>query len=280
MDLRQNCGDSRRNLGKYNKNNILLKMEKNCSLLMLPQFLHDKIALFLPFNDLLKFLSISRSCSELLHHRNIWEFLLLRDFPYFLTTSPLSIDRPFTVNELEIKTLPLDSAMNYPPDYKPVQTQSERQEALKAVSDKSIEFLKAKYREIFVLTKRSPPFSGNWIGDYSAHGLESLKLFQNGFTLFAIKVTGDINVPATKMTWKVNLNSTLTHGRGVIHIADTGFMNPRWAPVEIQVLDNNKIIVAGCFPNLGRWIRVSLGCTRKRTGEETTFMSIKIQEML
>lgn len=255
-------------------------MEKNCSLLMLPQFLHDKISRFLPFNDFFKFLSLCRSLRELLSHRNLWEFLILRDFPYFLTTSPLSIDRPFTVPELEIKTLPLDSAMSYPPDYKPVLTQSERQEALKAVSEKSIEFLKAKYREIFELTQRSPSFSGNWIGDYSAHGLESLRLFQTGFTLFAIKITGDINVPASKMTWKVTLNSSFTHGRGVIHIADTGFMNPRWAPAEIQVLDNNRIIVAGCFPNLfGRWIKVSLGCTRKRTGEETTFMSIKIQEM-
>jgi hypothetical protein len=46
---------------------------------------------------------------------------------------------------------------------------------------------------------------------------------QFGYRLFAVKETGDVNVPAGKITFEVLLSSSLQRGEGRIHLAESGF---------------------------------------------------------
>ena len=56
-------------------------------------------------------------------------------------------------------------------------------------------------------------------------------------------MTGDANVPAGQPTFKVVLHSHRLGGRGEIHLADTGYRNPRWGVARLDIQSNEEFIV-------------------------------------
>lgn len=89
------------------------------------------------------------------------------------------------------------------------------------------------------------------LGDYGTHGKEIIKVTQVGYYVTALKITGDVNVPAGQETWVAFLDTTGTKGKGRIHLADVGFKKPRWGLLTVEISeDNNSIDAVWYMKNL------------------------------
>jgi hypothetical protein len=84
----------------------------------------------------------------------------------------------------------------------------------------------------------SPNLAGEWIGHYTGHFDEVVRIHQFGDHLEAVKVTGDDHVPAGEITWWANLRSRRGQGR----IAEQEFRNPRFVPGRIVIVDEHHLI--------------------------------------
>ncbi len=245
-------------------------------LLNLPShILFEHFLLNLDLSSLLSLFSTCRTFYQL-SKPSLWRNLLLRDYSYYLVTSPLPDDLPpFTLSQLNyIHESKEESILNYESDYKP--TLSEAQSLL--IKDFLLQETdyKLTYKNMKHL-KKGLRLEGIWVGDYLVHGNEKLRLLQMGYEIWAIKLTGDPNIPAKKTTWKVKMKKDWSYGRGLIHLADDGFINPRWGPVEIMVIADDRIIVCGYYHYENVWLKVSLGCKKMLLGNETPFMSAKFE---
>ena len=80
--------------------------------------------------------------------------------------------------------------------------------------------------------------SGEWIGHYTGHFDEVVRITQFGDHVEAVKVTGDDHVPAGEMTWWANLRSKRGQGR----VAELEFRNPRFVPGRIVIVDENHLV--------------------------------------
>ncbi len=91
---------------------------------------------------------------------------------------------------------------------------------------------------------RTIDLSGEWLGHYTGHFDEVVRLVQRGDYVEAIKITGDDFVPADEITWRANLKS----GRGEGQIAEREFRNARFVPGRIKVESPDKVVFTweGC----------------------------------
>jgi hypothetical protein len=94
------------------------------------------------------------------------------------------------------------------------------------------------------LQTRTVDLSGEWLGYYTGHFDEVVRIKQNGDYVEAIKVTGDEYVPADEITWRANVRS----GRGEGQIAEREFRNPRFVPGHLRVISRDRILFTweGC----------------------------------
>ncbi|TKV99347.1 hypothetical protein SEVIR_8G037200v4 [Setaria viridis] len=131
------------------------------------------------------------------------------------------------------------------------------------------------FNQIVTDTSCTDPFNGLYVGEYGSHGHEVVKLSrkfgkwnitdEESFEYVeAIKLTGDVNVPAGKTTFRAKIgkgNRLENHGTypeefGVIEsykgqgrIADTGFINPQWVDGELLVFNGkSKVGFVWNFP--------------------------------
>ena len=248
------------------------KNTKESTLLNLPLHILLDLLLNLDIHTIFTFLLTSKFINSF-NQASLWRRLLSRDYAYHLISSPLPDDNPaFSLSTLKyIYDSPEESALNYEPDYKPKLTSAQ----LLLVNDclnKCINHANL-YKDLYLNVKR-PPIEGQWIGDYHAHGNETLKLLQVGYELWAIKLTGDPNIPAKKVTWKVTMKKDWSYGRGTIHLADTGYQNPRWGPAEILILGVDRIILCAYFQEGNSWLKISLCCKKMINGNETPSFGI------
>jgi hypothetical protein len=88
------------------------------------------------------------------------------------------------------------------------------------------------------LRQNAIDLSGEWLGYYTGHFDEVVRIVQNGDYVEAIKITGDDYVPADEITWRANLRT----GRGEGQIAEREFRNPRFVPGRLQVVNADKLI--------------------------------------
>ena len=228
--------------------------------------------------DLSSLFSLLSTCQTLyqMSKSSLWQRLLIRDYSYYLATSPLPDDlQPFTLSQMKyIPESKEEAILNYEPDYKPTLSETQRQ-IIKDFLLQETDY-KLAYKNMKHLTK-GLKLEGIWIGDYLGHGNEKIRLLQMGYEIWAIKLTGDPNIPAKKTTWKVKMKKDWSYGRGLIHLADDGFTNPRWGPVEVLVVADDRIIVCGYYQYDNIWLKMSLGCKKMLLGNEAPFMSAKFQ---
>ena len=94
------------------------------------------------------------------------------------------------------------------------------------------------------LQKRSLDLSGEWLGFYTGHYDEVVRIEQKGDYVEAVKITGDDYVPAEEITWRANVRT----GRGEGQIAEKEFRNARFVPGRLKVVDQNKLVFTweGC----------------------------------
>lgn len=86
--------------------------------------------------------------------------------------------------------------------------------------------------------------SGEWLGFYTGHFDEVVRIIQSGDYVEAVKVTGDDYVPADEVTWRASLQS----GRGEGQIAEREFRNPRFVPGRLRIESADRIVFTweGC----------------------------------
>jgi hypothetical protein len=80
--------------------------------------------------------------------------------------------------------------------------------------------------------------TGEWVGYYTGHFDEVVKITQAGDQIEAMKITGDDYVPAGAVTWRANLVT----GSGEGQVAEKEFRNPRFIPGKLTVLNPERIV--------------------------------------
>ena len=83
----------------------------------------------------------------------------------------------------------------------------------------------------------TPDLSGEWIGHYTGHFDEVVRLTQEGPRVEARKVTGDDHVPAGEITWRADLRT----GRGEGQVAEREFRRPRFVPGRLEILAPDRL---------------------------------------
>ena len=80
--------------------------------------------------------------------------------------------------------------------------------------------------------------TGEWIGHYPGHFDEVIQINQDDESLEAVKITGDDYVPAGAVTWRASLRTM----RGEGQIAEKEFVNPRFVPGRLKILNDERIV--------------------------------------
>ena len=84
----------------------------------------------------------------------------------------------------------------------------------------------------------STSLSGEWIGHYPGHFDEVIRIDEHDDEIQATKVTGDEYVPAGATTWRANRRTL----RGEGQIAEHDFLNPRFVPGRLIIVNEERII--------------------------------------
>lgn len=95
-----------------------------------------------------------------------------------------------------------------------------------------------KARQFGGMQSSNCDLSGEWVGFYTGHFDEFIRIVQRGDVVEAVKITGDDFVPADEITWRANVNT----GYGEGQIAEREFRNPRFVPGKLKVVDHDKIV--------------------------------------
>eukprot|EP00656_Telonema_subtile_P039442 TRINITY_DN44550_c0_g1_i1.p1 TRINITY_DN44550_c0_g1~~TRINITY_DN44550_c0_g1_i1.p1 ORF type:complete len:503 (-),score=63.12 TRINITY_DN44550_c0_g1_i1:165-1673(-) len=80
---------------------------------------------------------------------------------------------------------------------------------------------------------------GDWVCSYGAEGPQVVRIFESDSGLQAMKITGDSNVPAGELTWRVTSDKRAegpdgaTMMCGEVQLAGHGFTNPVFEEVEV-----------------------------------------------
>ena len=79
---------------------------------------------------------------------------------------------------------------------------------------------------------------GEWIGNYRGHFEEVIRIDLIEGKWIATKITGDENVPAGEITWRVDPPTCIGEGQ----IAGQGFLQPSFIPGHLEILSPDRII--------------------------------------
>lgn len=86
--------------------------------------------------------------------------------------------------------------------------------------------------------RRKLDLSGEWLGFYTGHFDEVVRVTQEGDFVEAVKVTGDEYVPAEEVTFRANLRTGMGEGQ----IAEREFRNARFVPGRLMVVDPDRFV--------------------------------------
>ena len=91
------------------------------------------------------------------------------------------------------------------------------------------------------MSLKPPPqtsLAGEWIGNYRGHFEEVIRIDSTNGQWVATKITGDKNVPAGEITWRVDPTTGLGEGQ----IAGEGYTQPLFIPGHLELLSPERIV--------------------------------------
>jgi len=83
-----------------------------------------------------------------------------------------------------------------------------------------------------------PQLVGEWIGNYRGHFEEVVRIDLTEGKIVATKITGDENVPAGEITWRVDPTTCIGEGQ----IAGPGFLQPCFITGHLEILSPDRIV--------------------------------------
>ena len=83
-----------------------------------------------------------------------------------------------------------------------------------------------------------PDLTGEWIGRYTGHFDEVVRITQTATRFEAVKITGDEHVPAGEITWWADPRTLLGEGQ----VAEREFHRPRFVPGRLEILGADLIL--------------------------------------
>ncbi len=82
-----------------------------------------------------------------------------------------------------------------------------------------------------------PDLTGDWIGNYTGHFEEYIRIVQEGSFATGTKITGDDHVPAGQITWRADVAT----GDGEGQIAEHDFRNARFIPGRLFIRNRDHL---------------------------------------
>jgi len=193
---------------------------------------------------------------------SLWKVVFFRDFSHFLYQKPLNREElNFPTEEAQIKMIKKEPGDPYIISCEPYDNLPCPYIQQQILHEASIQL--QNWKGLFILCHMKIDLNGFWIGDYGRHGKEVLQIHHKGYDIVAKKVTGDENVPAGEVTWKMTLDSDLTRGKGFMQIAEIGYKNPTWVTAYIDVIDRNSLQITWfVYDHVGNWYSLTFGILR------------------
>jgi len=222
----------------------------------IPKDVISQIFLFLDLKSIGKCLLTCKNLNNTID-TNLWKNLILRDHIHFLYTEPL------TAQELDPPTQANQIVTTYETE---AEASSIFQNPFKDLSPETKEIINQRIsqlqnaKEFYLRCHRLPNISGFWVGDYGGHGFELIRIYHKGYKAYAKKLTGDPNIPAGKVTWKVTFGEDGLRGKGELHLAEPGFLNSRWSTAYVDISQENAIQIDWFVQDsLGFWYKLTFG---------------------
>jgi len=207
----------------------------------------------------------------------LWKIIFFRDFSHFLYQIPLCD------NELILPQKESQIQMIRKQSFDPLQFHSEPlQEQLSKSKEQILQEASIQLRNwkgLYVLCYLNIDLNGYWIGDYGRHGKEIINIYQKGYEVIARKITGDENVPAGEITWKMTLDKDFKMGKGFMQVAEIGYKNAAWVTAYLEIIDYNSLQITWfIYDNFGNWYSLTFGTIRAGvTNYNPNVMERKVQ---
>jgi len=222
---------------------------------------------------------VSRSFYQIIEEK-LWKILFFRDFSHYLYQMPLNDQElTFPQNESDIQMIRKQSV-----DTTSMIIESSSDEPFSDMHDQILREASIQLRNwkgLFILCYMKIDLNGYWIGDYGRHGKELIQIYQKGYEVIAKKVTGDENVPAGQISWKMTLDGNLTKGKGFMQVAEIGYKNPAWVTSYINIIDPNSIQITWfIYDHFGNWYSLTFGTVRAGAAEYSAEIMERKVEML
>jgi hypothetical protein len=80
--------------------------------------------------------------------------------------------------------------------------------------------------------------SGEWLGYYTGHFDEVVRVRQDGDFIEVVKITGDEYVPAEEVTFRANIRTGMGEGQ----IAEREFRNARFVPGRLLIINSERFL--------------------------------------
>jgi len=226
------------------------------TLTRLPPEVLYQIFYFLDVNSLISCTLTTKEFAKLINDERLWKDIYSRDYLPFLLQIPCNTqDLAFPTKKSDIQI-----EREYFPDPKIAISE------LYNIDEENINITKRPpldWKLSYIERYQGIDLNGYWIGDYGKHGSELIKIYQNGYNLIAKKITGDENIPAGKLTWKMKLDESLMKGKGLIQLTETKFENPKLVQAYLEVIHKDYIRITWLFQDyLGHWYTVSFANVR------------------
>lgn len=103
------------------------------------------------------------------------------------------------------------------------------------------------WKEFYRACLATPDLNGIFSAIYGDHGEELMQITHKGFFISVLKITGDPNVPAGKISWYATLCKSRKKGWGKIQVAEYGYLNPSWRGAFVDVIDKDKLELTWFF---------------------------------
>lgn len=236
---------------------------------------------YLDIDSVRSCMTVCKTFNQTIEER-LWKILFFRDFSHFLYQMPLheqDLSPPKEESDIQmVRKHHVDSSCTMEEEQQPMQeSMTDIQEQI--LREASIQL--RNWKGLYILCYLKINLTGYWVGDYGRHGKELVKIEQKGYEVIASKVTGDENVPAGQITWRMTLDKNLTRGKGFMQVAEIGYNNPAWVTAYINVLDKNSIQVTWfVFDHFGNWYSLTFGTVRAGANDFNSEVMERKVEML